>query len=144
MKKSTLLALSLSILSSSAIAASGIVYKSASCGCCEEWVNHMKDNGFDLKVENIDNLHPIKKKLGITPRLASCHTAVIDDYIFEGHIPASDIHSFLASKPNNVDGLAVPGMPLGSPGMEYGNKKQKYRVMSFSKDGKTEVFNEHE
>ena len=103
----------------------------------------MKDNGFDLKVENIDNLHPIKKKLGITPRLASCHTAVIDDYIFEGHIPASDIHSFLESKPDNIDGLAVPGMPLGSPGIEYGDKKQKYRVMSFSKDGKTEVFNEH-
>jgi len=103
----------------------------------------MKDHGFHLQVENLDNLHPIKKKLGLTPKLASCHTAVIDGYVFEGHIPASDIQAFLQAKPTDLDGLAVPGMPLGSPGMEYGDKTQAYQVIGFSKAGKTQIFSQH-
>ncbi|MFD2179374.1 DUF411 domain-containing protein [Veronia pacifica] len=143
MKPSSLLAITLTLFSGSVLAASGTIYKSASCGCCEDWVSHMKDNGFSLKVENSDNLYPIKKKLGLTPELASCHTAVIDGYVFEGHIPASDIQTFLQNEPKDLDGLAVPGMPLGSPGMEFDNRKQAYQVIGFSKDGKTQVFSQH-
>ena len=102
----------------------------------------MEDNGFNVKIEDHEDMNPIKQKLGVEPRLASCHTAVIDGYVFEGHIPASDIKKFLAD-PKDFKGLAVPGMPMGSPGMEYGDKKDKYQVVAFKENGKLALFNTH-
>lgn len=137
-----LAALSFALLSTSVFAASGVTYKSPYCGCCKEWVKHMEENGFEMKSEDHVNMNPIKMKLGIKPQLASCHTTVIDGYLFEGHIPASDVKAFLEQKPK-LAGLAVPGMPVGSPGMEYGDQKDPYDVIGFTKSGMTMVFNSH-
>lgn len=134
---------SLLFLTTSAYASTEVMtYKSPYCGCCSEWVEHMEDNGFTVKIEDHENMNPIKEKLGIEPRLASCHTAVIDGYVFEGHIPAEDIKQFLA-EPRDFNGLAVPGMPMGSPGMEYGDKKDTYQVIAFKENGKLAIFNTH-
>lgn len=133
---------SLAFLSANALAASAVTYKSPFCGCCTAWVEHLKENGFDVSVKEDANMNEIKRKWGILPELASCHTTVIDGYVFEGHIPASDIKTFLLKKPKLV-GLTVPGMPMGSPGMEYGDKKDPYDVLGISKDGTTSVFNSH-
>lgn len=133
---------SLALLSTNALAATAVTYKSAFCGCCTAWVEHLKENGFKVRVEEDENMNEIKRKWGIKPALASCHTTVIDGYVFEGHIPASDILTFLEEKPK-LAGLAVPGMPMGSPGMEYGDKKDPYDVIGFSSDGSMMVFNSH-
>ncbi|PQJ88655.1 DUF411 domain-containing protein [Aliivibrio sifiae] len=131
------------LFSSSAFASTEVMtYKSPYCGCCSEWVEHMEENGFTVKIEDHEDMNPIKEKLGVEPRLASCHTAVIDGYVFEGHIPAADIKKFLAD-PRDFKGLAVPGMPMGSPGMEYGDKKDKYQVVAFKENGKLALFNTH-
>ncbi|MDD1794426.1 DUF411 domain-containing protein [Enterovibrio makurazakiensis] len=137
-----LAAFSLALLSASTFAATGITYKSPYCGCCKEWVKHMEDNGFEMTAEDHVNMNPIKQKFGIKPQLASCHTTVIDGYVFEGHIPASDVKKFLAEKPK-LAGLAVPGMPMGSPGMEYGDEKDAYDVVGFSHVGMTMIYNSH-
>ncbi|MBD1559556.1 DUF411 domain-containing protein [Vibrio sp. S9_S30] len=131
------------LTSASAMAAQVVTHKSPYCGCCSEWVKHMEASGFDVEVKDYKNLDPIKKKLGITPELTSCHTTEIDGFVFEGHIPASDIKSFLENPPKQAIGLAVPGMPLGSPGMEYNDKKDQYNVYAFNKDGSTFVFSTH-
>lgn len=134
---------SMMLLSSSAFAATEITsYKSPYCGCCTEWEQHMKDNGYNVNTEKHEDMSAIKKKLGVDPRLTSCHTAVINGYVFEGHIPASDIKEFLTD-PRDYKGLAVPGMPMGSPGMEYGEQKDKYQVVAFKENGKLAVFNTH-
>ncbi|OCH14622.1 DUF411 domain-containing protein [Aliivibrio sp. 1S128] len=131
------------LLSTSAFASTEVVvYKSPYCGCCTEWVEHMEENGFTVKIEDHENMNPIKERLGVDPSLASCHTAVINDYVFEGHIPADDIKQFLA-EPRDFKGLAVPGMPMGSPGMEYGDKKDRYQVVAFKENGKLALFNTH-
>lgn len=137
-----IIAVSLAFLSTSSLAATATTYKSPSCGCCTEWVKHLEKNGFDVSVKEQNNMQQIKTQLGITPELASCHTTVIDGYVFEGHVPASDIKNFLKQKSTLV-GLAVPGMPMGSPGMEFGQEKDPYDVISFSKDGTKTVFNSH-
>lgn len=142
MKLSKFLITSAALFSASAFATEVLTYKSPYCGCCTEWVEHMEDAGFTVKVEDHENMNPIKQKLGLTPQLASCHTAVIDGYVFEGHVPAKDIQRFLAEKPN-LAGLAVPGMPMGSPGMEYGNEKDPYHVIGFTKNGMTTVYNSY-
>lgn len=124
---------SLMLMSSSAFAATEVTsYKSPYCGCCTEWEQHMKDNGYDVTTEKHEDMSAIKKKLGVDPRLTSCHTAVINGYVFEGHIPASDIKKFLAD-PRDYKGLAVPGMPMGSPGMEYGDKKTNTKLWRLKK-----------
>ena len=134
---------SLLFLTTSAYASTEVMtYKSPYCGCCSEWVEHMEDNGFTVKIEDHEDMNPFKEKLGVEPRLASCHTAVIDGYVFEGHIPAEDIKQFLA-EPRDFKGLAVPGMPMGSPGMEYGDKKDTYQVIAFKENGKLAIFNTH-
>lgn len=125
----------LTLLSGHALAADVINHKSPYCGCCTEWTKHMQDAGFTVSEKLHENINPIKQKLGITPELASCHTAEIDDYVFEGHIPAEDINAFLENPPRNAKGLAVPGMPMGSPGMEYGNEKDEYSVYAFNEKG---------
>ncbi|WP_273857114.1 DUF411 domain-containing protein [Photobacterium sp. GSS17] len=121
----------------------GTNYQSPYCGCCKDWVKHMADNGFKLDVVFEENLTPIKIDKGIRPEYASCHTAVIEGYTFEGHVPAEDIQRFLKEKPANFIGLAVGGMPMGSPGMEYGDQKDAYDVLAFDKDGNTQVWASH-
>lgn len=102
------------------------VYKSAYCGCCTGWVDHMKANGFDVKVKNVESPSDYREKFGIPQELGSCHTAKVQGYAIEGHVPAADIKRLLTEKPKAI-GLAVPSMPMGSPGME-GPRKDPYDV----------------
>jgi hypothetical protein len=117
------------------------VVKSASCGCCTAWVEHLKKAGFTVTVENRDQFIDLKRKSGVTPQLESCHTAFVDGYVIEGHVPADLIKHLLATKPAGVKGLAVPGMPQGSPGME-GPTKERYVVYSFDAKSKATVYAE--
>jgi len=117
------------------------VYRTPTCGCCLAWVDHLRESGFAVSVEEMPDLAPIKRDLGVPEDLESCHTATVGGYVVEGHVPAEDIRRLLASKPN-AKGLAVPGMPIGSPGMERGNEKQPYRVILFGAAGET-VFATH-
>tara|TARA_Y100001954_G_scaffold239540_1_gene315367 strand:- start:6485 stop:6967 length:483 start_codon:yes stop_codon:yes gene_type:complete len=119
-----------------------VVYRTPTCGCCIKWVDHLKENGFEVEVINKRNLNPIKQVLGVPSHLKSCHTAKIGRYTIEGHVPAKDILRLL-KKGLDIKGLAVEGMPLGSPGMEYKNKLDPYDVVSFKKDGTTGVFNSY-
>lgn len=114
------------------------VYKSPTCGCCAKWVDHVRAAGFVVTVEDLDDLGPVKERLGVPRRLASCHTAVVGDYIVEGHVPAEVIARFLEEAPA-VRGIAVPGMPIGSPGME-GPRPQPYEVIAFDGDGNHTVY----
>ncbi|EED25649.1 CopG protein [Vibrio sp. 16] len=95
----------------------------------------MQEAGFNVEEKLHENMNPIKQNLGVKPELASCHTAEINGFVFEGHIPADDIKAFLDNPPKNAKGLAVPGMPMGSPGMEYGDKKDEYSVYAFNEKG---------
>jgi hypothetical protein len=115
------------------------VYRSANCSCCGNWLKHLKANNFNVKDMIIDDVQTIKKKQGVTDNLASCHTALVGDYVIEGHVPASDIMKLLKSKPK-VIGLAVPGMVNGTPGMEMGEHIDAYDVLSFNKDQQPTVF----
>lgn len=117
------------------------VYKSPTCGCCTQWISHLRAEGF--KVEGVDttDLGMIKSMSGIAPEQASCHTARIGDYVIEGHVPAADIRRLLAEHPD-ARGLTVPGMPQGSPGMESPNP-QHYQVLLIGPSGKTTLFAQH-
>ncbi len=119
------------------------VYRSPSCGCCGMWVEHAKKHGFQIKDIKIEVMEALKQKHNIPTELASCHTTIIDGYVMEGHIPADDIKRFLAKKPDMV-GLAVPGMPIGTPGMESRDIKQPFQVLAFNDKGEVEVFNEYQ
>lgn len=114
------------------------VYKSQWCGCCTQWVAHMREHGFAVEVEEMNDLSPIKARYGVTQELSSCHTAVVDGYVVEGHVPADLVKRLLRDRPEVV-GLAVPGMPIGSPGME-GPNKEAYNVLTFDGEGKTAVY----
>ena len=116
------------------------VYKSPTCGCCGDWVEHMEGEGFIASVHDQDNLDAVKNKLGIGTGVRSCHTAVINDYVFEGHIPAYIVQRFLNEEPEGALGLSVPGMPLGSPGMEVDDRFEAYDVLLLKADGSTRVF----
>lgn len=118
------------------------VYKSPYCGCCEAWIRHMRDAGFAVEIHDVEDLAPIKQSHGITPDLTSCHTAVLGDYVIEGHVPAEDVIRLLEAAPQ-AKGLAVPGMPLGSPGMDQGDRSQPYDVIVFTEGGKQAVFARH-
>ena len=126
------------LLPAMAAAAEVTVYKSPYCGCCGAWVTHMKDHGHDMKTVEMEDLTAIKKMTGVPEPLQSCHTAVIDGYVIEGHVPASDVARLLQEKPK-ARGLAVPGMPVGSPGME-GPNPQPYEVLLFQADGSAAVY----
>lgn len=115
------------------------VYKTPTCGCCGKWVDHMRAAGFKVVTEDMDDLTETKTTLGVNPNLASCHTAVVDGYVIEGHVPADQVQRLLKERPKVV-GLAVPGMPMGSPGMEMGGEKDSYEVLTFDKQGKTAVY----
>lgn len=118
------------------------VYRSPSCGCCGKWIDHMKKQGFRIKEIQDDNMEAVKRELGIPPELASCHTAVVDGYRIEGHTPAADVKKLLSDKPKAA-GLATPGMPMGSPGMEMGERRDKFSVLLFDRQGNIDKFNEY-
>ena len=115
------------------------VYKTPTCGCCAKWVDHMKAAGFAPTVHDLPELSAIKAKHGIPATLQSCHTAVVDGYVVEGHIPADVVQKLLKERPK-LAGIAVPGMPMGSPGMEQGGMKDPYDVLTFDAAGNTKVF----
>jgi hypothetical protein len=117
------------------------VYKSPTCGCCKDWVEHVEGAGFATLVHHPSDLGGIKQQYGISSSYQSCHTAVSDQgYVFEGHVPADVMQRFLDNPPENALGLAVPGMPVGSPGMEMGDRYDDYVVMLIRKDGSAEVY----
>ena len=119
------------------------VVKDPTCGCCANWVKHLQDNGFTTKVTESSNLADLKKQKGIPSQAQSCHTATVDGYVLEGHVPAADIRRLLKERPAVV-GLAVPGMPIGSPGMEVPNvAAQAYNVVTFDKQGQIKVYASH-
>jgi hypothetical protein len=120
-----------------------VVYRSPTCNCCEKWLEHLKKNNFNVKDIVTDDVQAIKKKYGVSKEIASCHTAIVDGYVIEGHVPANDIMKLLKTKPKIV-GIAVPGMPSGAPGMEMGDRKDSYNVMSFDKENHYEIFNSYE
>jgi hypothetical protein len=121
-----------------AVAADMTVYKDAQCGCCTKWVEHLRANGFNVTTHNEMWMDRIKSTHGVPAQLASCHTAIVDGYVVEGHVPADVIKRLLRERPA-VKGIAVPGMPAGSPGME-GPRAQRYDILSFDAQGKTKVY----
>jgi hypothetical protein len=120
-----------------------VVHRSPSCTCCGKWLEHLKQNNFKVTDVVTNDVQAIKNKYGVTTELSSCHTAIVDGYVIEGHVPAEDINKLLKIKPK-VIGLAVPGMVTGSPGMEMGPKKDPYKVISFDHDNQVKVFNNYE
>jgi hypothetical protein len=118
------------------------VVKSPFCGCCTQWVEYLRANGFTVRVIETENLDPVAHRHGVPDNLRSCHTATVEGYALEGHVPAEDIRRLLAERPQAA-GLAVPGMPIGSPGMEQGNRRQPYATILFSRDGRHQVFAQH-
>lgn len=119
-----------------------VVYKSPTCGCCEGWVEHLRAAGFTVDARDVDNdqLMKAKSDAGVPARYQTCHTALVDGYVVEGHVPVEQIKRLLADRPDVV-GIAVPGMPIGSPGME-GPGARPYQVYSWTKDGSGKVFAE--
>lgn len=118
------------------------VYKSPTCGCCAEWVKHMEENGFEVKTSDLINVTPVKDRLGVPGALRSCHTSTIGEYVVEGHVPADVIKTMLGEQPGFA-GLAVPGMPIGSPGMEVeGRPDQPYSVLAFDGQGRQSVYSQ--
>jgi hypothetical protein len=115
------------------------VYKSATCGCCSGWVAHMRKNGFDVKTVDVDDIEVPKKTYGVPPAASSCHTSLVGGYVIEGHVPADAVTRLLRERPN-VAGLAVRGMPIGTPGMEVGGQKDPYVIATFDKAGRTAVY----
>ena len=120
-----------------------VVYRSPTCECCGKWLEHLKKNNFTVKDIVTDDVQAIKDKYGVSETMASCHTAIVDGYVIEGHVPAEDIMNLLKTKPKIV-GIAVPGMPSGTPGMEMGGRKDAYDVMSFDKENHYEIFHHYE
>ena len=117
-----------------------VVYKTPTCGCCRAWADSMRAAGFALEVHDMPDVQPVKQEHGLPGHLASCHTALVDGYVIEGHVPADVIRKLLAERPQ-VAGIAVPGMPMGSPGMEVpGGRKDPYDIIAFTKDGKVSVY----
>jgi hypothetical protein len=118
------------------------VYKSATCECCVKWADHLEDNGFRVVLHDSEELGKIKSKFGVPADMRSCHTATIGDYVIEGHVPAGDIGELLRTRPPQRL-LAVPGMPLGSPGMEHPSGSMPYESLLVAQDGSVTVFERH-
>lgn len=146
MQRRTLITGALAALAGATAAAQGgnprlEVWKDPDCGCCGDWVTHLRANGFDVQVHDAGNT-AARKRLGMPERLGSCHTARVAGYVIEGHVPAREIHRLLKEKPDAL-GLAVPGMPVGSPGMDgpvYGNRRDPHDVLLVARDGGTRVY----
>ncbi|MBO6574504.1 MAG: DUF411 domain-containing protein [Rhodothermales bacterium] len=127
---------------SEAVAANTVVvYKSPTCGCCAAWIDHMEDSGYEVEVHDLNDVSPVKDREGVYPQLRSCHTATVGGYVLEGHVPAEHVTRLLAEQPA-IRGLAVPGMPIGSPGMEQGDPADydTYDVVAFTNEGELSVF----
>jgi hypothetical protein len=129
-------------LGSAAHAATMTVYKSPSCGCCAKWVEHVERHGFTVKTIPTSDMAAVKTRLKVPGAVQSCHTTVVGRYVVEGHVPAADIKRLLAQKPRAI-GLAVAGMPMGSPGMEHGDHREPYSTMLIGPTGKATVFARH-
>jgi hypothetical protein len=112
-----------------------VVYKTPTCGCCTKWVDHLRANGFEVDVNTVPNTTPVQARLGVPRQMGSCHTAKVGDYWVEGHVPAEIIQKLIDEKRDDIQGIAVPGMPPGSPGMESPNPV-RYDVVAYGKDGK--------
>jgi hypothetical protein len=117
------------------------VYKSPTCGCCTGWVDYLRDNDFEVEIFDVQDLDPIREQYGVDRHLQSCHTALVDGYVVEGHVPVNDIRRLLEEKPD-IKGLSAPGMPALSPGMASLTPKN-YNVLSFDEFGKVEVFSKY-
>ena len=126
----------------SAAAATIEVVKSPYCGCCTHWVEYLRAEGFDVRVTEAEDVTPAARRLGVPDDLRSCHTASVEGYAIEGHVPAADIRRLLAERPDAA-GIAVPGMPVGSPGMEQGERRQRYTTILFRRDGSRQPFAQH-
>lgn len=118
------------------------VFKDPNCGCCKSWVEHLRKHGFDVVANDTSDVYAVKRTGRVPEKLYSCHTAFVGGYVVEGHAPAADIQRLLAEKPK-VAGIAVGGMPVGSPGMEVGTRVDRYDVVAFNRDGSTRVFARH-
>ncbi len=118
------------------------VYKNPNCGCCKKWISYLESNGYKVTPVNTRDVYQWKIKFGVPEKISACHTAIIDGYVVEGHVTARDIKRLLLIRPK-AKGIAVPGMPVGTPGMEKGNSKEPYNVYSFDEKGNTEVFVKH-
>ena len=126
----------------SAAAATIEVVKSPYCGCCTHWIDYLRREGFEVRVVETEDVSPAAARLGVPDDLRSCHTASIGGYAIEGHVPVADIRRLLAERPDAL-GIAVPGMPVGSPGMEQGNVRQPYATILFMRDGRRQLFARH-
>jgi len=116
-----------------------VVYRSPTCGCCGKWLAHLNAHGFNVTDNIVDDVQGIKEQYGVTSSLASCHTAIINGYVIEGHVPAGDIKTMLKNK-DNIKGLAVPGMVAGTPGMEMGDRRSPFKVIAFDASGQLKVY----
>ena len=133
----------LALLAATQAAAQTIdVIKTPWCGCCAHWVEHLRANGFTVRVTETQDLAPVARRHGVPDALRSCHSARVGGYAIEGHVPAADIRRLLRERPQAA-GLAVPGMPIGAPGMEQGNRRQPYATILFTRDGRQLVFARH-
>lgn len=131
------LALGAALTACAAQAASLTMYRDANCGCCLAWAGHVERGGVhDVEAVNHTDMAAVKAAHGVPADLLSCHTAVVDGYVIEGHVPVADIERLLAERPEGIAGLAVAGMPVGSPGMEHGDHRQAYQVIAFGPDGR--------
>ena len=119
-----------------------LVYKSPECSCCKRWVQYLKKHDYNVTLVETRNVLAEKDRLGVPPKIAACHTAVIDGYVIEGHVTHRDIKRLLLFRPK-IKGIAVPGMPIGTPGMEEGDYREPYNVMSFDEEGRTKIFVKH-
>ena len=117
------------------------VYRDPSCGCCEAWAGIAEDAGYQVTLLDDNNMTAVKQRLSVPPQLASCHTAVIDGYVVEGHVPLDEVDRLLRERPSDIRGIAVPGMPIGSPGMEVPDgRTEPYQVIAFDAERKTSVY----
>lgn len=129
------------VLSGAAAAVDIAVYKSPTCGCCSKWVRHLEANGFTVKAYDVQDVNAYKERFGVPVTLGACHTAMVEGYVVEGHVPAQDVKKLLAERPK-VKGIAVAGMPSGSPGMESPTP-ERYEVQSFDAAGEIKTFARH-
>ncbi|MCW5958875.1 MAG: DUF411 domain-containing protein [Pyrinomonadaceae bacterium] len=120
------------------------VYKSPTCGCCTMWENHLEKAGFTVASKPVENMTEVRKELGVPDKMQSCHTGLIGGYVIEGHVPADDVKRLLKERPEGIAGLAAPGMPAKSPGMQPdGEKPSGYDVLAFDKEGNSKVFSSY-
>ncbi len=141
MKRSALFFLAAAFISTAANAAQITVLKSPDCGCCAKWIEHVEQHGFTVKIVETEDMMAVKERLGVPGELISCHTSQVGGYFIEGHVPAADLKRLLAQKPK-ATGIAVPGMPAGSPGMEIAGK-EPYPTVRVRSDGTTSIFARH-